>query len=90
MNGNNFQQKDLVIKKLCEIYRHVRILEFLNIPSDLSDELSRKVSIFKISLNGASKIILEYYVQDCISEIMNEYNEEKFQKYSDLIGRVLK
>lgn len=90
MDDNNFKQKDLVIKKLCEICRHVKILEYLNIPSNLNDELSKKISIFKISLNDASKIILEYYLKNCISEIMNEYNEEKFLEFSNLVGRVLR
>ncbi|AOR23570.1 hypothetical protein [Clostridium taeniosporum] len=90
MNEYNFQQKDLIVKKLYEILGHARILENLKINTNLNDELSKRITIFKISLNDASKIILQYYIQGCVNEIMNECNKEDFFKFNNLIGKVLK
>ncbi|WP_315081385.1 hypothetical protein [uncultured Clostridium sp.] len=90
MNEDNFHGKDLIIKKLYEVLGHARILEKINIPNNSNDELSKKITIFKIALNDASKIILQYYIYYCINEIIKEYDEDDLLKFNNLIDKVLK
>ncbi|OSA93536.1 UNVERIFIED_ORG: hypothetical protein B2H93_11470 [Clostridium botulinum] len=90
MNEDNFHEKDLVIKKLYKILGHVRILENVFVQTNSNDKLSKKITIFKIALNDAGKIILQYYIKYCMDEIIKEYNKEELLKFNNLIDKVLR
>ncbi len=90
MNEDNFHEKDLVIKKLYKILGHVRILENVCVQTNSNDKLSKKITIFKIALNDAGKIIIQYYIKYCMDEIIKEYNKEELLKFNNLIDKVLR
>ncbi len=90
MNEDNFNKKDLVIKKLYKILGHARILENISIQTNSNDELCKKITVFKIALNNASKITVQYYIKYCIDEIIKEYDKGELLKFNNLIDKVLK